>query len=115
LRLALFDRLAGLEGRSAQLYQLPLGGVLGSLQRLGPIGRVPQRGAQAWVPQVKKIKRGTDPQREAQQNKERNGNSPSTCFLSTSRAWRSTSTACCRFKTVALFSSRDRRWSSFEI
>jgi hypothetical protein len=47
LRLALFDRLAGIEGRGAQLYQLPLGGVVGSLQRLGPIGRVPQRGAQA--------------------------------------------------------------------
>jgi hypothetical protein len=40
LRFALFDRLAGLEGRSAQLYQLLLGGVVGSLQCLGPIGRV---------------------------------------------------------------------------
>jgi hypothetical protein len=41
LRLSLFDRLAGLEGRSAQLYQLSLGGVIGSLQCLGLIGRVP--------------------------------------------------------------------------
>jgi hypothetical protein len=32
---------------------------------------VPQRGAQAWVPRAKEIKRGTDPQREDQQNKER--------------------------------------------
>jgi hypothetical protein len=86
LRLALFDRLAGLEGHDTQLYQLLLGGVVGSLQRLGPIGRVPQRGAQAWVPQAKEIKRGTNPRREDQQNKERNGDSPSTCFLSTSRA-----------------------------
>jgi hypothetical protein len=69
LRLALFDRLAGLEGRNAQLYQLPLGGVVGSLQRLGPIGRVPQCGAQAWMPRAKEIKRETDPQREDQQNK----------------------------------------------
>jgi hypothetical protein len=47
LRLALFHGLAGLEGRRAQLQQLPLGGVVGGLQRLGPLGRVPQRGAQA--------------------------------------------------------------------
>jgi hypothetical protein len=38
MRLALLDRLAGLEGGSTQLYQLPLGGVVGRLQRLGPIG-----------------------------------------------------------------------------
>jgi hypothetical protein len=61
LRLALLDRLAGLEGRSAQLYQLSLGGVVGRLQRLGPIGRVPQRGVQAWIPRAKKIKKGTNP------------------------------------------------------
>jgi hypothetical protein len=47
LRLALFHGLAGLEGRRTQLQQLPLGGVVGGLQRLGPVGRVPQRGAQA--------------------------------------------------------------------
>jgi hypothetical protein len=47
LRLALFDGLAGLEGRGTQLHQLLLGGVVGGLQRLGLIGRVPQRGAQA--------------------------------------------------------------------
>jgi hypothetical protein len=47
LRLALLDGLAGLEGRGTQLHQLPLGGVVSSLQRLGPVGRVPQRGAQA--------------------------------------------------------------------
>jgi hypothetical protein len=47
LRLALFDGLAGLEGCGTQLHQLLLGGVVGGLQRLGPIGRMPQRGAQA--------------------------------------------------------------------
>jgi hypothetical protein len=47
LRLALLHGLASLEGRGMQLHQLPLGGVVGSLQRLGPVGRVPQRGAQA--------------------------------------------------------------------
>jgi hypothetical protein len=47
LRVALFDGLAGLEGRGKQLHQLPLGGVVGSLQRLGPVGGMPQRGAQA--------------------------------------------------------------------
>jgi hypothetical protein len=30
-----------------QLQQLLLRGVVGGLQRLGPLGRVPQRGAQA--------------------------------------------------------------------
>jgi hypothetical protein len=49
LRLALFDRLACLKGRSAQLHQLLLGGVVGGLQRLSPVGRMPQRGAQAWT------------------------------------------------------------------
>jgi hypothetical protein len=47
LRLSLLHGLAGLEGRGTQLQQLPLGGVVGGLQRLGPVGRVPQRGAQA--------------------------------------------------------------------
>jgi hypothetical protein len=47
LRLALFHGLTGLEGRGTRLQQLPLGGVVGGLQRLGPVGRVPQRGAQA--------------------------------------------------------------------
>jgi hypothetical protein len=47
LRLALLHDLAGLEGRGAQLQQLLLGGVVGGLQRLGPLGRVAQRGAQA--------------------------------------------------------------------
>jgi hypothetical protein len=47
LRLALFDSLAGLEGCSTQLHQLLLGGVVGGLQRLSLIGRVPQCGAQA--------------------------------------------------------------------
>jgi hypothetical protein len=47
LRLALLDDLAGLEGRGTQLHQLPLGGVVRSLQRLGTVGRVPQRDAQA--------------------------------------------------------------------
>jgi hypothetical protein len=44
LRLALLHGLAGLEGRRAQLQQLLLGGVVGGLQHLGPVGRVPQRG-----------------------------------------------------------------------
>jgi hypothetical protein len=47
LRLALLHNLAGLEGCGTQLHQLPLGGVVGGLQRLGPVGRMPQRGAQA--------------------------------------------------------------------
>jgi hypothetical protein len=47
LRLSLFDGLAGLEGRGTQLHQLPLGGVVGGLQRLGSVGRMPQRDAQA--------------------------------------------------------------------
>jgi hypothetical protein len=47
LRLALFHGLAGLEGRRMQLQQLPLGGVVGGLQCLVPVGRVPQRSAQA--------------------------------------------------------------------
>jgi hypothetical protein len=47
LRLALLYGLTGLEGRRAQLQQLPPGGVVGGLQRLGTVGRVPQRGAQA--------------------------------------------------------------------
>jgi hypothetical protein len=40
-RLALLDRLAGLEGRSVQLYQLVLGGVVGRLQRLSLTDRAP--------------------------------------------------------------------------
>jgi hypothetical protein len=52
-----------------QLYQLLLGGVVGRLQCLDPIGRAPQRGAQAWIPPAKKIKKGTNPRREYQQNK----------------------------------------------
>jgi hypothetical protein len=68
-RLALLDCLAGLEGGSAQLYQLPLGGVVGRLQCLGSISRTPQRGAQDWIPRAKKIKKGTNPRREDQQNK----------------------------------------------
>jgi hypothetical protein len=47
LCLALFHGLAGLEGRRTQLQQLLLGGVVGGLQRLSPVGCVPQRGAQA--------------------------------------------------------------------
>jgi hypothetical protein len=47
LRLALLHGLAGLEGHRTQLEQLLLGGVVGGQQRLGPVGRVPQRGAQA--------------------------------------------------------------------
>jgi hypothetical protein len=47
LRLALLHGPAGLEGRSAQLQQLLLRGVIGGLQRLGPLSRVPQLGAQA--------------------------------------------------------------------
>jgi hypothetical protein len=47
LRLALLHGLAGLKGRGTQLQQLPLGGVVGSLQRLGPVGSMPQRSAQA--------------------------------------------------------------------
>jgi hypothetical protein len=69
VRLALLDRLAGLEGCSTQLHQLPLGGVVSRLQRLGPIGRTPQHSAQAWIPRAKKIKKGTNPRREDQQNK----------------------------------------------
>jgi hypothetical protein len=69
MRLALLNCLAGLEGDSAQLYQLPLGGVVGLLQRLGPIGRTPQRGSQAWIPRANKIKKGTNPRREDHQTK----------------------------------------------
>jgi hypothetical protein len=69
MRLALLDRSAGLKGRSAQLYQLLLGRVVGRLQRLGPIGHAPQRGAQAWIPRARKFKKGTNPRREDQQNK----------------------------------------------
>jgi hypothetical protein len=47
LRLALLYGLAGLKGCSAQLQQLLLRGVVGGLQRLSPLGRMPQRGAQA--------------------------------------------------------------------
>jgi hypothetical protein len=47
LLLALIHGLACLEGRRTQLQQLLLGGVVGGLQRLGPVGRVPQRDAQA--------------------------------------------------------------------
>jgi hypothetical protein len=47
LRLAFLHGPAGLEGRGTQLQQLLLGGVVGGLQRLGPLSRVPQRGAQA--------------------------------------------------------------------
>jgi hypothetical protein len=64
---------------------------------------------------AKKIKRGTDPRREDQQNKKRSGNLPSTFFLSPSRAWRSLLTACCKLTTVALCSSRVRTWSAFEM
>jgi hypothetical protein len=69
VRLALLDRPAGLESRSAQLCQLLLGGVVGHLQHLGPTGRAPQRGVLAWTPRAKKIKKGTSPRREDQQNK----------------------------------------------
>jgi hypothetical protein len=69
VRLALLDRPTGLEGRSAQLYQLLLGTVVGRLQRLGSIGHAPQRGAQAWIPQARKFKKGSNPRREDQQNK----------------------------------------------
>jgi hypothetical protein len=44
LRLAILHGLAGLERRGTQLL---LGGVVGGLERLGPVGRMPQRGAQA--------------------------------------------------------------------
>jgi hypothetical protein len=46
LRLALLYGLAGLKGCGAQLQQLLLTGVVGGLQRLSPLSRVPQRGAQ---------------------------------------------------------------------
>jgi hypothetical protein len=61
LPLALLDHLAGLEDRSAQLNQLLLERVVGGLQRLGPIGRMPQRGAQAWTTRAKEIKKGNGP------------------------------------------------------
>jgi hypothetical protein len=47
LRLALLHGLAGLEGRGVQVQQLLLRGVVEGLQRLGTVGRMPQRGAQA--------------------------------------------------------------------
>jgi hypothetical protein len=47
LRLAFFDRLAGLEGGGPQLFQLLLRGVVGRLHSLGLSGRVPQGGPQA--------------------------------------------------------------------
>jgi hypothetical protein len=47
LHLAFLHGPAGLEGRGTQLQQLLLGGVVGGLQRLGPLSHVPQRGAQA--------------------------------------------------------------------
>jgi hypothetical protein len=50
----LLHGLAGFEGRTTQLLQLPLGGIVGSLQRLGPLSCVPQSGAQAWNCQDKK-------------------------------------------------------------
>jgi hypothetical protein len=54
LCLALLHGPAGLEGCIAQLLQLLLGGVVGGLQRLSPLSRVPQSGAQAWSRQDKK-------------------------------------------------------------
>jgi hypothetical protein len=54
LRFALLDIPAGLDGGGPQLFQLLLGGVVGRLQRLGPGGRVPQRGPQAWKPGTRK-------------------------------------------------------------
>jgi hypothetical protein len=47
LRLALLHGPASLEGCGVQLQQLLLGGVVGGLQRLSSLGRVPQRGAEA--------------------------------------------------------------------
>jgi hypothetical protein len=44
---ALLHGMADLEGRATQLPQLLLGGVVGSLQRLGPFSCMPQSGAQA--------------------------------------------------------------------
>jgi hypothetical protein len=69
LCLALFDRLAGLEGSGAQLYQLLLRGVIGRAHSLGLSGRVSQRGPQASTPQTRKVKMGSNPRREDQQNK----------------------------------------------
>jgi hypothetical protein len=47
LRLAFFNRLAGLEGGSLQLFQLLLRGVVGRLHSLSLRGRVSQGGPQA--------------------------------------------------------------------
>jgi hypothetical protein len=53
LRFALLHDPAGLEGRGAQLPQLLLGGVVGGLQCLSPLGRVPQSGAQVLTVKIR--------------------------------------------------------------
>jgi hypothetical protein len=59
LGFAFLDNAAGFEGRVAQLLQLLLRGVVGSLQGLGPPGSMPQGSAQAWKQQDdKKSERG---------------------------------------------------------
>jgi hypothetical protein len=112
LCLALLDGAAGLEGRIAQLPQLLLGGVVGILQRLGPLSRVPQGGAQAWNRQNKgEIRKGNaSPLTEKPIRQESNSGSPSTCFLSISRARRSASTASSRRLTASLCSWRAISW-----
>jgi hypothetical protein len=71
LRFTFLDRLAGLEGGGPQLFQLLLRRVVGRLLCLGPGGRVPQGGPQAWKPRTRKIKMGANPRRKDQQNRER--------------------------------------------
>jgi hypothetical protein len=46
-----------------------LRGVVGRLQCLGPGGRVPQSGLQAWRPRTRKVKMGANPRKEDQQNR----------------------------------------------
>jgi hypothetical protein len=51
---------------------------------------------------------GADSQKAIRQSKKwTEANPPSTCFFSALRAWRASSAACCRLRTVASCSSRD--------
>jgi hypothetical protein len=55
---------------------------------------------------------GADPQKANRRVRKRTkDNSPSTCFFFASRAWRASSAACHRLRTVSSCSSRD--WSKF--
>jgi hypothetical protein len=94
-----------------QLLQLLLGGVVGGLQRLGPLSRVPHRGAQAWSCQTrKKLEEGCKPSKGKPAKQELNSDLPSTCFRSISKARRPASTACSRPLMVLPCSWRASSW-----